>query len=106
MLEANRTAGENDIAPDDTSRAEMRSAGRNAAVGAYKICVNADGKIETVSVLRTTGYPAYDAKIASTIFASWRYRPIVVDGKPGPVCSGAKISWSTTAKLGNKPTWR
>jgi len=107
VFAANRTAGENEIMPDEATRTEMRHNGSVAAVGAYKICVGGDGKIDSVTVLKSTGYPAYDARIQSTIFTTWRYRPIIVDGRPGPVCSGAKISWSTSSpRLGNNPTWK
>jgi len=106
VLDASRIAGDNDIVPDEATRAEIRRSGASTIAGAYKICVAGDGKIVSVGVLKSTGYPAYDTKIQSTILGTWRYRPVVVDGKPGPVCSGAKVTlWSSTTKWGNRPTW-
>ena len=47
--------------------------------------------INTVSLLKSTGFPAYDNKIQNTIQKSWSYRPIIVSGKATPVCTAVRF---------------
>jgi hypothetical protein len=56
-------------------------------IGTFKLCVGTDGSVLSVSVAYSTGFAGYDDTIRSTIAATWKYKPIVVDGAPAPVCS-------------------
>jgi len=51
-----------------------------------KICLSEKGSVKSVSVLKASAYPKYDAKIVKEM-KSWKYRPFLVDGKATPVCS-------------------
>jgi hypothetical protein len=93
-LDANRIAGEKDIIPDDITQAEIGRAGVSLLVGNYKVCITTDGSIASVSLLQTTGYPAYDTKIQDTIRSKWRYRPFIVNGKATSVCTAVRFIYS------------
>jgi hypothetical protein len=86
-LDANRTAGSKDIAPDDSTLLQIRQAGKDKVMAAYRLCVTQDGDIATVTLLKSTGFTTFDAKIENTIRNKWRYRPFLVNGKRTPVCS-------------------
>lgn len=84
-LEKQQISGEKDIqAPNDVAVALQRSGKR--AVGVVKMCVNGRGTVKSLKMLKSTGYPTYDAKIKSKM-RLWKYRPFMVNGKPAPVCS-------------------
>jgi hypothetical protein len=74
--------------------AAIGRAGADTLVSTYKICVTSEGAINTVTQIRSTGFPAYDEKIRSTIRHDWRYRPYVVNGKPTPVCTALRFAYS------------
>jgi hypothetical protein len=91
VLDANRTSGEKEILPDETTKSEIARSGLDQIYGSFKVCVTEDGSINTVSLLKTTGFPSYDVKIQSTIRKTWHYRPVIVSGKPTPVCTGVRF---------------
>jgi periplasmic protein TonB len=91
VLDANRSAGDKEILPDETTQSEIARSGMGQINGSFKICVTDDGSINTVSMLKSTGFPSYDVKIQSTIRKTWRYRPIIVSGKPTPVCTAVRF---------------
>ena len=44
------------------------------------------GAVNTLNVLKSSGFPAYDQKITREM-RNWRYRPYMINGKPAPVCT-------------------
>ena len=93
-LVALRIAGEKNIVPDDVTKTEIGRSGKDRLVGSYKLCLTAEGNISQVSQLKSTGFPAYDSKITSTIRSEWRYRPFTVNGKPTPVCTAVTFIYN------------
>jgi protein TonB len=93
-LDANRIAGEKNIVPDDGTKTEISRSGKEKLVGSFKLCITAEGNINTVSQLKSTGFPAYDQKIQNTIRGEWRYRPFVVNGKAAAVCTAVTFIYS------------
>jgi hypothetical protein len=93
-LDANRIAGDKSIVPDETTMDAISRAGSDKLISSYKVCVNAEGAIATVSQLKSSGFPAYDEKIQNTIRREWRYRPYLVNGKPTPVCTAFRFIYS------------
>jgi hypothetical protein len=93
-LDANRIAGDKSITPDETTQDAIGRSGKETLVSSYKVCITAEGSINTVTQLRSTGFPAYDAKIASTIRKDWRYKPYMVNGKATPVCTAFRFIYS------------
>lgn len=87
VLDANRLSGAKDIAPDGATLLEIRRAHKDKITASFKLCVNTDGMVSTISALQGTGFDAFDAKIENTIRDKWRYRPFVIDGQRTPVCT-------------------
>jgi outer membrane biosynthesis protein TonB len=48
-----------------------------------KVCLTADGKIESTRLIKTSGVPAYDDQLQAAIRDTWAFDP--VDGHP--VCT-------------------
>ena len=76
------------------TRAEISQSGKDKLLGVYKLCITAEGNVASVVQLRTTGFPAYDAKIKATIRGEWRYQPFLLNGKPTPVCTAVTFIYS------------
>jgi len=91
VLDANRISGDKRIVPDENTMAFIGRAGTEQVASAYKVCVTAEGTIGAVTQLKSTGFPAYDARILATIRGEWRYRPFLINGKPSPVCTGYRF---------------
>jgi TonB family protein len=88
-LEAQRVAGERDILPDDVTRADLRRGGATRLLTVVKVCIDAGGRVTSATMLKSSGYPAYDQRLRATIKDTWRYRPYKIDGVAKPVCSSA-----------------
>ncbi|HMG24961.1 MAG TPA: protein kinase, partial [Kofleriaceae bacterium] len=93
-LDANRISGDKSIVPDEATQGAIGRSGTDKLVGSYKLCVTAEGAISTVAMLKSTGFPAYDEKIAATIRRDWRFRPFVANGKPTAVCTAIRFMYS------------
>jgi protein TonB len=94
MLEGSRTAGDKNIVPDDVTKTEISRSGKDRIIGSFKLCLTVGGEIQSVNQLKSTGFPAYDQKILSTIKGSWRYKPYNVNGKAVPVCTAVTFIYS------------
>jgi len=94
MLEGSRIAGEKMITPDDVTKTEINRSGKSRIIGSFKLCLTVDGAISSVNMLKSTGFPAYDNKILSTIKGSWLYKPYNVNGKAVPVCTAVTFVYS------------
>jgi TonB family protein len=94
VVEANRIAGERNITPDDHTRTAIFHAGHQGQiVGSFKLCLSTTGRVTSVTQLKSTGWPAYDARIEQGIRA-WRYLPFLVDGTPAPVCTAVTFIYT------------
>lgn len=91
-LEAQRISGQKDIQPPNDVNVAIRRAGKRA-VGVVKMCLTSGGSVKSLKVLKSTGYPSYDAKIKSTM-RQWRYRPFRVNGKAVPVCTSVTFIYT------------
>ncbi len=94
MLEGSRIAGDKLIVPDDDTKVEITASGKDKLVASFKLCLGTDGAITQVSMLKTSGFAAYDQKIMFTIRNSWKYRAYVVNGNPSPVCTAVTFIYS------------
>ncbi|HSN30670.1 MAG TPA: hypothetical protein VLT45_30495 [Kofleriaceae bacterium] len=94
MLEGSRIAGDKMITPDDVTKTEIQRSGKDRVIGSFKLCLTVGGEIQSVNMLKSTGFGAYDQKILSTIRGSWRYRPYNVNGKAVPVCTAVTFIYS------------
>ena len=94
MMEAARISGEAQIVPDDVTKTEIQRSGKDRLVGTFKVCIDPSGNVTSVAQLKSTGFSAYDTKIASTIGGTWRYRPLSVDGAAAAVCTAVTFVYS------------
>jgi TonB family protein len=90
-LEALRIAGDKNIVPDEATKEQIADSGKSRITVALKICLTDTGAIKAVTVLKASGFPAYDAKIKKTIEDTWQYRPFMVDGVATPVCAALTL---------------
>lgn len=84
-LEAQRVSGDKDIQPPNDVGIKISRAGKRVT-GVVKMCLNGSGNVNSLNMLKKTGYPTYDAKLKSKM-RQWKYRPFKVNGKPVPVCA-------------------
>jgi hypothetical protein len=94
VMDTHRIAGQRTILPDEITMTAIGRSGNTTLVSSYKVCISADGLVSTVSQLKSTGFPAYDAKIQATLRREWRYRPYVMNGKPTAVCTAFRFQYS------------
>jgi TonB family protein len=92
-LEAHRLKGNKQVMPDSYEQRAMQSAHEDRVIAAIKLCVDTTGAVSQVRILRSSGYPGYDQKIASEVSA-WGFRPIEIDGKAVPVCTALSFIYS------------
>lgn len=85
VLKSLRISGETQIHPPDVTKTQMLRDGRDRIAGVLKVCIAKSGAISSVSVIKTTKYPAYDARLLEAA-RHWRYRPHTIDGAPVPAC--------------------
>ena len=94
LLEGSRIAGEKQIIPDDVTKTEIQRSGKDRVIGSFKLCLTVDGGISNVTMLKSTGFPAYDGKIQSKMRGEWRYKPYMDNGKAVPVCTAVTFIYS------------
>jgi periplasmic protein TonB len=94
MLEGQRISGEKQIAPDDVTKTEIQRSGKDKVVGSFKICITVEGGVSNVTMLKSTGFGAYDTKIQGKMRGEWRYKPYNVNGKNVPVCTAVTFIYS------------
>jgi len=92
-LEAHRLKGNKQVMPDSYEQRAMQSAHEDRVIAAIKLCVDTTGAVSQVRILRSSGYPGYDQKIASEVNA-WGFRPIEIDGKAVAVCTALSFIYS------------
>jgi hypothetical protein len=80
-----RLTGDQAIPPSDEVR--TAAAGKPLGVAIVKVCLTAEGKIESTKLVKSSGVLVYDAQLQSTIQATWTFEPDAIDGKPAPVCT-------------------
>jgi hypothetical protein len=85
ILEARRIRGNPGIQPDpaDATVIAIEDIG---VVPVVKMCLDEGGNVAEATLLTSSCFAGYDAKLLSQI-RGWKYRPFLVDGKPTPVCT-------------------
>ncbi len=84
-LDAQMISGEKQIVADELTKASMATDRKQRVDALLKVCVNVIGRPSSVTVIKSSGYPGYDAKLVGTIY-EWRFRPFLIDGNPREVC--------------------
>ncbi len=96
-LEAARLRGKPKIRPPKGVRTHMADARRTALTATVKICVDATGVPQRVTMLKSSGYVAYDLRLRNAV-ATWRYRPFVIDGSAAVVCAAVTFDYAQKAR--------
>jgi len=94
LLEGSRVAGDKMIVPDDVTKTEIQRSGKDRIIGSFKLCLTVTGAISSITMLKSTGFPAYDNKIQRKMRSEWRYKPYMVNGKAVPVCTAVTFIYS------------
>ena len=95
VLEQLRVSGDVKILPDATTKAAIVASGKTRIVAPVKLCVDRTGVVTSAVVLKSTGFPAYDATLKAGVLR-WRYQPVVINGAPAPVCSVTTFIYTVT----------
>ena len=95
VLEGLRISGSKLIVPDARTKADILASGKTKVVASMKLCVDDQGSVTSVSQLTSSGYPAYDRKLASEM-RQWLYRPYKVNGKAAPVCTAVTFIYDAS----------
>jgi len=88
-----RISGNKMIVPDDATKMAIQRAGIRRLIGMYQLCLDVNGVVHDLRMLRSTGVPPYDARIL-TAMAQWRYKPFLDEGQPSPVCTEVTFVYS------------
>ena len=88
-------AGRKAIPPDDLDRHAMTGQTLELAV---KVCTDTHGSISSMQVVKQSGVSGYDAKVLREIRETWRYEPLLVDGRPVPACMAETFSYVQTGR--------
>jgi len=88
-----RIGGNDQIQPPDTAKLQMQRDGTSRVIGTFKVCLDPSGTVSRVTQLRSTGYPAYDARLDRAI-RDWRYKPYKDGGRALAVCSAVTFVYS------------
>lgn len=95
VFEQERIVGDPRIFPSPEVKVKIAASGKALLVIPVKVCVGVDGKVSGVSMLKSSGFLAYDIELMNAI-GGWRYRPFTIDGKPAPVCSIVQFMYRQT----------
>lgn len=90
VIAGSRLSGNKNIQPPDQVKAAIANQPERQVIGAVLMCLDKTGRVSSVKRLRSTGYPAYDRKIAREI-RQWRYAPYRVNGTAVPVCTSITL---------------
>lgn len=92
-LEPLRLKGNKLIVPDEFVKRTIQATGDNRVSSSVKMCVDATGKVSRLTLLKASGYPAYDDEILAEM-KRWAFQPYVADGKPVAVCTAVSFIYS------------
>jgi len=86
VLKGLRVSGEEQITPPSKAIVAMERSGATRVVASAKMCLTESGRVQSVSMIKASGYPSWDSKIQSKM-RLWKYRPYQANGKAIPVCT-------------------
>ncbi len=81
-----RKSGNPQIQPPSSTKNAMVRRGESRTVALILMCLDKRGDVSKTKVMRSSGYPEYDAKLRSSM-RSWRYEPYRANGKPAAICA-------------------
>lgn len=85
-----RISGEKVILPDAETAQQIARGDTKQVRGTVRLCLGADGSVQSTSLLRSTQFTAYDEKLEREM-RNWRYQPHQVNGVATPVCTSITV---------------
>ena len=92
LLDARRVHGTRAIEPDAATKATIKRSASGAVTASLKVCADTRGKVNAVSLLKSSGHRAYDRKLERDVRA-WEFRPFMVGSRVVPVCSAFTFTY-------------
>jgi protein TonB len=86
VLDKQFLSGDREIKPSKPVQNLMYKAGQKRTITTIKMCLSAGGAVDSVRVLKSSGFDEYDREILAGM-RQWRYRPFRVNDRPVPVCT-------------------
>jgi cysteine-rich repeat protein len=87
VIEGFRIAGDPQIHPPESVREAMNEDRKSRAIGIVRMCLSTSGAVESIRVVRSTGYALYDQLLTQRM-RGWRYLPYrTASGTPVPACT-------------------
>lgn len=86
LLEGSRVAGNAQIHPPMDVRQQMVRDGADRIRGVIKMCLDTEGQVTSLKVIKSTGYSNYDRELKREM-KRWKYQPYRMNGSPVPVCT-------------------
>jgi TonB family protein len=86
VLKSLRVTGGDQIDAPDLVQAQMVRDEHKKTSATVKVCVGTSGEVSSASMLKSSGYPAFDERILNGVRA-FRYKSYTVEGRAVPVCS-------------------
>ncbi len=94
VLEELRIAGKRAIVPDDATKTLITASKKAKVIGSFKLCIDVNGAVTNVTLLKSTGFAAYDQKLA-TEMKSWAYKPYRDSNQVAkPVCTAVTFIYA------------
>lgn len=90
-----RISGNEQIHPPEMVRVDMLHQGKSQLMATIQLCVDTDGRVDQIRMLRSSGFKDYDAKLVGEI-RSWRYRPYRVNGVVSGMCTVTVFNYRMT----------
>jgi protein TonB len=90
MLKGHLISGETQIHAPREVKLAMTRAGVDRLRAAVKLCIDAEGAVESTRLLRSTGYSDYDRRLLAGV-RRWRYRPYRIGGEAVAVCTAVQF---------------
>ncbi len=88
-----RISGSTQIRPTTPTKNQMIHDGKSRVIGVARVCVSQTGSITAVTMLKSTGYGAYDRELVGGI-RTWTYRPYQTGGRAIEVCGTVTFVYS------------
>jgi len=92
-IEEHRVSGSRMISPDDGTKIAMQKKNVSQVRGAFRICVDETGHVESVMPILSTGLAGYDRRLIAGL-QEWVFSPFIVDGQPVPVCTAVTLIYT------------
>jgi len=93
VLTMMRISGSTQVHPSDPVKNEMLRDGRSQSIGVVQVCVSETGDVSSVTLMKSTKYPAYDQRLIEAVHG-WTYRPYAAKGRNVKVCGVVTFVYS------------